>query len=91
MRYSILIAALCLAFVVGCSPKSPAYRAGLYYLPESSTNDRLSLQVIGYAEKEKDVLHDGISRALTAILYQGIPDSPFRAPLVSDAGEREKH
>lgn len=91
MRYPTILFSLCLIFIMGCTPKNPAFRAGLYYLPESSTNDRLSLQVVGYSEKEKEVLNDGISRALTAVLYQGIPDSPFRAPLISNAAEREKH
>lgn len=77
--------------MVSCSPKlgSPI-ASGLRYLPDRSTADLITVEITAAAAKKNAVVGAGTQRALEAILFEGIPDSPQRNPIVSPS-QRQQH
>jgi hypothetical protein len=74
-----------LILLSACSPKIGAPMVGgVNYLPAESSADLVALSTNGYAAKEGAVMNDGIQRILNALIYQGVPNSPFRNPLLEN-------
>lgn len=87
-----LCLALALFLMTNCSPKmSPVAIGGVKYQTDESTGDIAALTSIGYATKAEEVLGDGIQRILKALLYNGIPNSPYRYPLLEENYLKTEH
>lgn len=90
MRYITCL--FILLVISGCSPKTTSLvYSGIRYVEQSASRDQITVEVIAISSKAEGVLADGAAKILTALLYQGIPDSPFREPLIQDRNKAEQH
>lgn len=88
---SYLLIFLCL-FGWGCSQKlANPVSSGLRYLSASEGGDLIEVEAFGYADRKDEVLADGLKRIMKALIETGLPDSPYRTPLVPDASARDEH
>ncbi len=70
--------------LISCHPKSIASLQNTWiYQLDKSTPDLICLAGRGVANKKEIVLTNGIKDAFKAIMLNGIPDSPYRTPLVT--------
>lgn len=88
----LIIYTLLLLVAAACSPKvGPPLYSGIRYVEKSATADQVTVEIMGIAAKENQVLTNGAQKIWEAILYQGVPDSPVREPLIKNRNQAAQH
>ncbi|WP_156825888.1 hypothetical protein [Lewinella cohaerens] len=83
-RMKMLIVLSLLLSLIACQPKNVTSLQNTWtYQLDESTPDLICLAGRGVANKKEMVLANGIKDAFKAIMLNGIPDSPYRSPLVT--------
>lgn len=76
----------------GCTPKlANPVSSGLRFLSASQNGDVIQVEAFGYADRREEVLTAGLKTIMKAIIETGLPDSPYRTPLVPDPADRDEH
>lgn len=88
---ALLLVTLLASLFASCGTRLPVAHASTWtYAAEFSSPDVICLRGTGEAPRRPDVLAAGVRSAFAALLLRGIPDSPYRAPLVTDPDRRDR-
>lgn len=88
---SFLLVSLFLLSVLGCAPKNTLANQRLVTGVTSSRSEAgfVYLRANGFGKKANDAEQEAIRNAVSAVLFQGVPSTSLKRPLINQPGARQ--
>jgi hypothetical protein len=89
----VIISLLVLIFAASCSRKNPLanQRSVTAITTSRSESGFLYVKANGFGKNPKDAQNEAIRNALSAVLFQGVPGSSVKRPLINQPGARQEY
>lgn len=86
-----LLLALLLASIAGCTPKNPLVNQRTVTGVTSSRSEAgfVYLRANGFGKNPKEAQEEAIRNAISVVLFQGVPSTSVKRPLINQPGARQ--